>query len=42
MNEENKKLLTAFKEANLIENFNVNPDNTEYYKVSRCKSKAKF
>lgn len=42
VNEENKKLLTAFKEANLIENFNVNPDNTEYYKVSRCKSKAKF
>ena len=42
VNEENKKLLTAFKEANLIENFKVNPGNTEYYKVSRSKSKTKL
>ena len=42
VNEENKKLLTAFKEANLIENYKVNPSNTEYYKVSRSKSKTKL
>lgn len=38
INDENKKLLTAFKENNLIEDFQENPEKIGYYKIIRPKS----
>ena len=38
INDENKKLLTAFKENNFIDNFQENPEKRGYYKIIRPKS----
>ena len=38
INNENKKLLTAFKEGNLIDDFQENPEKMGYYKIIRSKS----
>ena len=38
INDENKKLLTAFKENNLIDDFQENPEKIGYYKIIRPKS----
>ncbi len=37
INVENEKLLTAFKENNLIDNYQRNPNKEGYYKISRLK-----
>lgn len=37
INVENEKLLTAFKENNLIDNYQKNPNKEGYYKISRLK-----
>lgn len=37
INDENEKLLAAFKENNLIDNYQINPKKEEYYKISRLK-----
>ncbi|MBM6930446.1 hypothetical protein H5999_05205 [[Clostridium] spiroforme] len=37
INDENKKLLTAFKENNLIDDFQENPEKIGYYKIIRPK-----
>lgn len=39
INDENEKLLAAFKENNLIDNYQINPKKEEYYKISRLKNK---
>lgn len=39
INVENEKLLTAFKENNLIDNYQKNPNKEGYYKISRLKNK---
>lgn len=41
INDENKKLLTAFKENNLIDNYQENPEKEGYYKIIRFKSATK-
>lgn len=41
INEENEKLLTAFKENNLIDNYQENPEKEGYYKIIRFKSATK-
>lgn len=38
INDENEKLLTAFKENNLIDDFQENPEKIGYYKIIRPKS----
>ena len=38
INDENKKLLTAFKENNFIDDFQEHPEKKEYYKIIRCKT----
>lgn len=38
INDENKKLLTAFKANNLIDDFQENPEKMGYYKIIRPKS----
>lgn len=37
INDENEKLLAAFKENNLIDNYQINPKKEGYYKISRLK-----
>ena len=37
INDENEKLLTAFKESNLIDNYEENPEKEGYYKIIRHK-----
>ena len=37
INDENEKLLTAFKESNLIDNYEENPEKDGYYKIIRHK-----
>lgn len=39
INDENEKLLSAFKENNLIDNYQKNPNKEGYYKISRLKNK---
>lgn len=39
INDENEKLLTAFKENNLIDNYQKNPNKEGYYKICRLKNK---
>ena len=39
INDENEKLLTAFKENNLIDNYQKNPNKEGYYKIFRLKNK---
>ncbi|MGN0417413.1 YobI family P-loop NTPase [Anaerostipes faecalis] len=41
INNENEKLLTAFKENNLIDNYQENPKKEGYYKIIRFKSVTK-
>ena len=41
INNENKKLLTAFKENNLIDSYQENPEKKGYYKIIRFKSATK-
>lgn len=41
INDENEKLLTAFKENNLIDNYQENPEREGYYKITRFKSATK-
>ena len=37
IDDENEKLLAAFKENNLIDNYQINPKKEGYYKISRLK-----
>lgn len=37
INDENEKLLTAFKESNLIDNYEKSPEKEGYYKIIRYK-----
>lgn len=37
INDENEKLLTAFKESNLIDNYEESPEKVGYYKIIRHK-----
>lgn len=37
INDENEKLLTAFKEANMINNYEESPEKEGYYKITRPK-----
>ena len=39
INDENEKLLAAFKENNLIDNYQKNPNKEGYYKICRLKNK---
>lgn len=39
INDENEKLLTAFKENNLIDNYQKNPNKEGYYKIYRLNNK---
>ena len=39
INDENEKLLSAFKENNLIDNYQKNPNKEGYYKICRLKNK---
>ena len=39
INDENEKLLSAFKENNLIDNYQKNPNKEGYYKIYRLKNK---
>lgn len=41
INDENEKLLTAFKENNLIDSYQENPEKEGYYKIIRFKSATK-
>ncbi len=41
INDENEKLLTAFKENKLIDNYQENPEKEGYYKIIRFKSATK-
>ncbi|WP_370776112.1 YobI family P-loop NTPase [Holdemania massiliensis] len=41
INDENKKLLTAFKENNLIDSYQENPEKEGYYKIIKFKSVMK-
>lgn len=41
INDENKKLLTAFQENNLIDSYQENSEKKGYYKVIRLKSAMK-
>lgn len=41
INDENEKLLTSFKENNLIDNYQENPEKEGYYKIIRFKSAPK-
>ena len=41
INDENEKLLTAFKENNLIASYQENPEKEGYYKIIRFKSATK-
>ncbi len=41
INDENEKLLTAFKENNLIDNYEENSEKEGYYKIIRIKSTIK-
>lgn len=41
INDENEKLLTAFKESNLIDSYEENPEKEGYYKIIRHKPTTK-
>ena len=41
INDENEKLLAAFKEANMIDNYEESPEKEGYYKITRPKRAVK-
>ena len=41
INDENEKLLAAFKEANMIDNYEESSEKEGYYKITRPKPAAK-